>query len=233
MKKSREEKRKAIIDDGCSPELVAGAKFDGILEIPVIEKPRQILLPAGITPFTAMEKQTNRNEAIGFYEMDVNFADILINPEKYLSQLADFTAMISPDCSLYRNAPLAVQVANVYRNRAIGSYYQRRGVYVIPQIRWGNELTYTTKYFPEKIAFLGAEKHSIVAIGTYGCIQTRDDKYHFKAGLEEMLYELEPEVVLVYGSMPKQVFGDYINCTKFIQYDDWTKRMHKGGDNNG
>ncbi len=28
MKKSREEKRKAIIDDGCSPELVAGAKFD-------------------------------------------------------------------------------------------------------------------------------------------------------------------------------------------------------------
>ena len=108
MKKSREEKRKAIIDDGCSPELVAGAKFDGILEIPVIEKPRQILLPAGITPFTAMEKQTNRNEAIGFYEMDGNFADILINPEKYLSQLADFTAMISPDCSLYRNAHHAV-----------------------------------------------------------------------------------------------------------------------------
>ena len=86
MKKSIEEKRKAIIDDGCSPELVAGAKFDGILEIPVIEKPRQILLPAGITPFTAMEKQTNRNEAIGFYEMDVNFADIIINPEKYLGQ---------------------------------------------------------------------------------------------------------------------------------------------------
>ena len=51
--------------------------------------------------------------------------------------------------------------------------------------------------------------------------------------LEEMLYELEPEVVLVYGSMPKQVFGDYINCTKFIQYDNWTTRMHKGGDNNG
>lgn len=233
MKKSREEKRKAIIDDGCNPELVAGAKFDGILEIPIIEKPRQMLLPAGITPFTSMEKQTNHNEAIGFYEMDVNFADILINPAKYQAPLREFAAMISPDCSLYRNAPLAVQVANVYRNRAIGSYYQRRGVYVIPQIRWGNELTYTTKYFPEKIAFLGVEKHSIVAIGTYGCIQTRDDKYHFKTGLEEMLFELEPEVVLVYGSMPNKVFEDYINCTKFIQYDDWTTRMHKGGDYNG
>lgn len=165
--------------------------------------------------------------------MDVNFADILINPAKYQAPLREFAAMISPDCSLYRNAPLAVQVTNVYRNRAIGSYYQRRGVYVIPQIRWGNELTYTTKYFPEKIAFLGTEKHSIVAIGTYGCIQTRDDKYHFKAGLEEMLFELEPEVVLVYGSMPNKVFEDYINCTNFIQYDDWTTRMHKGGNYNG
>ena len=29
-------KRKANLDDGCNPELVAGAVFDGELEIPVI-----------------------------------------------------------------------------------------------------------------------------------------------------------------------------------------------------
>ena len=66
--------------------------------------------------------------------------------------------LISPDCSLYRDAPLAVQITNVYRNRALGSYCQRKGVYVIPLIRWGNSLTYTTKVLPEKVAFLGAEK---------------------------------------------------------------------------
>ena len=65
---------------------------------------------------------------------------------------------------------------NVYRNRAIGSYYQRRGSFVIPQIRWGNDLTYTTRVLPERVAFLGVEKHSIVAIGTYGCIQSKEDK---------------------------------------------------------
>lgn len=229
----KQKKRKAIIDDGCNPELVRGATFDGILEIPTIKRPKQILLPSGITPFSALSRQTDFSEAIGFNEMDVNFADILSNPETYYAQLKNYAALISPDCSLYRNAPLAVQVMNIYRNRAIGSYFQRRGLYVIPQIRWGNEFTYTTAYFPEKIAFLGVEKHSIVAIGTYGCIQTSEDKMHFRAGLKEMLIELEPEVVLVYGSMPTKVFGEFLNQTKFIQYDNWTTRMHQGGKNNG
>ncbi len=107
-----------------------------------------------------------------------------------------------------------------------GSYYQRHGVYVIPQIRWGTELTYTTKYFPEKVAFLGAEKHSIVAVGTYGCIQHREDKYYFQAGLEAMLETLEPEIVLVYGAMPESVFGSYLHLAKFVQYDNWTTSRH-------
>ncbi len=228
-------KRKAIIDDGCNPELVAGATFDGVLEIPLIEAPKQIILPSGITPFTMRNKRNLQNEAIGFYEMDVEFAEVLINPHAYIDDFKKCKALITPDASLYRNAPLTVQLTNVYRNRAVGSFYQRRGAYVIPQIRWGNELTYTTKYFPEKVAFLGVEKNSIVAIGTYGCIQTREDKYHFKAGLEEMLFELNPRVVLVYGSMPNSVFGDYIKTTQFIQYEDWTTRIHKekGGETNG
>ena len=37
--------KRAIIDDGCNPELVAGAKFDGIFEIPLIERPDQIKDP--------------------------------------------------------------------------------------------------------------------------------------------------------------------------------------------
>lgn len=222
-------KRKAIMDDGCNPELVAGARFDGILEIPVIEKPKCIIIPKDIIPFSERNKITDFDVAVGFFEMDVRFSEILIDPESYLSEFTRFTAMISPDCSLYRDAPLAVQIINIYRNRAIGSYLQRKGLYVIPQIRWGNELTYTTKVFLEKIAFLGVEKHSIVSTGTYGCIQHREDKQHFRAGLRAMLETLEPEVVLVYGPMPDSVFGDYLHMTKFVQYDNWTKRRH-GGD---
>ncbi len=221
-------KRKAILDDGCNPELVAGARFDGIFEIPIIEKPSHILIPTDIVPFSERSRTSDPRAATGFYERDEEFASVLKDPDSFIGDLRRFAAIISPDCSLYRDAPLAVQVTNVYRNRTIGSYYQRKGLYVIPQVRWGSEATYTTAVLPERIAFLGIEKNSIVAIGTYGCIQHREDKYHFKAGLEAMLETLEPEVILVYGSMPGSVFGDYLHTTRFVQYDNWTKKMHGG-----
>jgi len=224
-----DKKRKAIIDDGMNPELVIGADFDGIFNIPKMTAPKHIFIPESITPFTFMDRDTTpARNAVAFYEMDVNFSDILINTDSSMEEARPFGAFITPDPSLYRNAPLAVQIANVYRNRAIGFKAQRKGLYAIANVRWGTEETYTTKIFPEKVAFLGAPKRSIVAIGSYGCIDGKDNKYHFKAGLEEMLIELEPTDVLVYGAMPDSVFGDYLHCTRFHQYDDWTTRQ-KGG----
>lgn len=230
-------KRKATIDDGMNPELVKGADFDGYLGIPMIKKPEQFSIPSDIVPFTKRKRTNCSDIAIGFYEMDREFAEVLISPQDYIEEFCkqplvtpeSIKPLISPDCSLYRDAPLAVQITNVYRNRAIGYYYQSHGAYVIPQVRWGNELTYTTKVLPEKLAFLGAEKHSIVAIGTYGCFKTRDDKYHFEAGLASMMETLEPEIILVYGSMNSKVFGPYRNSAKFIPYTDWITKMH-GGD---
>lgn len=219
---------KNLIDDGCNSELVAGAKFDGILEIPVIEKPKYYIIPKAIIPFSQRNRATSTDVAIGFNENDVLFSDVLRNPQSYIDDFKRFSVMISPDCSLYRNAPLSVQIINTYRNRAIGSYYQCKGIYVIPQVRWGSEATYTTKYLPEKVAFAGVEKHSIVAIGTYGCIRHHEDKMHFKAGLEAMLETLEPEIVLVYGSMPDSVFSEFLNRTRFVQYDNWIKKIHRG-----
>lgn len=219
--------RKAIIDDGMNPELVAGADFDGYFGIPVIKRPERIIIPSRIVPFSQISKANDFKDAIATYEKDQSFSDLLINPDKHIAELKKHI-FISPDCSLYRNAPYSVQVTNVYRSRAIGSYYQRKGIYVIPQIRWGNSLTYTTGIFPEKVAFLGVEKHSIVAIGSYGCSQTKDDRYHLKAGLEAMLETLEPKFVLVYGSMNPAIFADYQYVTSFVHYPDWITNVHTG-----
>lgn len=219
--------RKATLDDGCNPELVCGADFDGYLGIPIIHKPEKMIIPSGMTPFTYRNRITSDSEAICFHEKDPEFSDVLIHPDDYLDVFRKHI-LISPDCSLYRDAPLAVQITNVYRNRALGSYYQRKGACVIPLIRWGNSLTYTTKVLPEKVAFLGVEKHSIVSIGTYGCIQSAADKREFRAGLNAMLDTLEPEIVLVYGAMPDTVFSDFKDRTRFVHYPDWTSRMHGG-----
>lgn len=224
--------RKNIIDDGFSAHLVAKSRFDGIMEIPFIEKPCEIVIPDGMIPFSKAHRAKNFSDFVVFYEHDLAFADVLMSTEEYLPLLSKFSGVVSPDCSLYRDMPLTLQIANTYMNRAVGSFLQSQGLYVVPNVRWGDERSFTTVELPEKFAFLGVEHNSIVSIGTHGCCKSPEDKYYLKSGLKAMLEELEPCVVLVYGPKPDSIFSDYEGCTRFVHYEEWTTRQHMG-DRNG
>ena len=227
---AKENQRLAVITDGCNPELVEGAEFDGMLEIPIIKRPKQIKIPRAVVPFSRMEAVEPERFAVCEYENDRNFADLLRDQTPFVKELKKYQAFITPDASLYWDMPLAAQIVNKYRNHVIGYYMQSKGVYTIPNVRWGDERTYTTKAFPEKLAFLGVEKNSIVSIGSYGVIKNKREKEHFRAGLESMLETLTPEVVLVYGAMPDEIFGDFRNKTYFYSYPDWTSYVRNGRD---
>ena len=215
---------KNIIDDGFRSDLVRSATFHGIFEIPGIKKPRNLIVPKDTIPFSQRDKSKYHSEFIVFYEHDIRFADILLATDEYLDDLRSFSGVVSPDCSLYRDMPLVLQIANTYMNRAVGHYLQSQGLYVIPNIRWGDERSYTTCIFPEKFAFAGIEKHGIVSVGTYGCIQSRENKHYFREGLRAMLDELEPAIVLVYGGMPETIFGEFSGRTRFVHYPDWISK---------
>lgn len=220
-------KNSNLVDEGFRVSLVETAFFDGDLEIPHIDAPHEIIIPKGMVPFSLRERSPNHEDFVCFYENDVNFREILTNTEFYVEDLKRFPGIISPDCSLYIDAPLCVQLSSIYLNRAVGYYLKKQGIYVVPNIRWGDERTFTTEMFRDKVAFLGVDKHSEVSIGTYGQVQTAESKRIFREGLIVMLEELEPEIVLVYGSMPKKVFEGLEEKTRFIQYPDWTTRMKK------
>lgn len=224
------QRAKAVIDDGFQPELAKDAEFEGIFEIPTLKKANLLDLPEGITPFSRRQEAPTENEALGFFELDVRFADLLRNPAKYVNLLRKFAAVITPDCSLYRDAPFAVQLCNIYRRQAMGHFWQRQGLNVLALVRWGSPDTYTTKRFPEAAAFAGVPHKAPIVISTYGCIKSRDDKYHFEAGLAECLGTLEPSVVLVHGAMPRGVFAPYEGNVEFRHYNDWITRR-KGGKN--
>lgn len=216
-----------IIDDGFRADLVELAVFDGSLEIPTIHKPDKIIVPTGMIPFSERARSSDHSEFVAFYEHDLKFRDVLTTTDKFVGELKAFAGVISPDCSLYRDMPLCLQIVNVYMSRSVGHYLQTQGLYVIPNIRWGDERTYTTSVLPEKVAFLGVEKHSIVSIGSYGCIRGKENKYHFRAGLEAMLEELEPQIVLVYGRMPKSIFAGLDSSATFVNYPDWITLKRK------
>lgn len=223
-------KSKIIIDDGFNPEFVETAFFDGILEMPCIEKPKRITIPNAVIPFSQRGKTVNYSEMLVFYEYDIDFGDMLRNPQSYVNEVSRFAGMVTLDNSLYTDSPLQVQMGNVYRSRAIGHYFQKRGVYVVPNVRWGDERSYTTSVLPERFAFLGLPRHSILSIGTYGACKTKEEKYHMRYGLIAMLDELQPEVVLVYGAMPDEIFHDLYDRTRFVQYPDWISSKKRRAD---
>lgn len=216
---------KTIIDDGYSSYLVEGATFVGKYQIPSLTKHDHIFIPNDMIPVDKRNVVKDKNSAINFYMHDIKFRQVLTSTSKYLLELKRYAAIISPDCSLYRDMPLCLQITNTYMNRAVGFYLQKNGVYVIPNVRWGDERSF-------EFCFEGLPINDIVCISTYGCIRGFENKYYFKLGLEEMIRVLRPQVVLIYGEMPEEVFKDVLNETKFIHYESYISKI-KGGKHNG
>lgn len=219
--------RKAIIDDGCSPELLEGAILEGKFQMPKILPPKQISIPSAMIPFSFRHRKNEEDEILDFYEMDYKFSDVLINPKPFIEEFKCFKYVLTLDCSLYRDMPLIAQLINIYRNRSIGHYFQHNGYTVIPQVRWGNEYTYTTKFFQERVAFLGVAKKSIVAVSNYGCFNTKEDRKYFYDGLEAMFEALEPKIVLLHGSYDKTAWAMYEQSAQIVPYMDWISRVRR------
>lgn len=216
---------KTIIDDGYSSYLVEGATFVGKYQIPALSKHDSILIPKDMLPFDKRNVVKEKDLAIDFYMHDVTFKQVLTATSRYLDELSKYAAVISPDCSLYRDMPLCLQITNTYMNRAVGFYLQKHGIYVIPNVRWGDERSF-------EFCFQGLPTNDIVCISTHGCIKGYENKYYFKLGLEKTLNVLKPQVVLVHGIMPCDVFSDFISETKFVHYESYISKI-KGGKHNG
>ena len=137
-----------------------------------------------------------------FYEHDIKFERLWNNPKQYLNKLKKFKGIISPDFSLYRNMPLVMQMWNTYRGRALANWFQKNGIEVIPNVRFGDERTFS-------FCFDGVEENKTVAIGTHGCIKRKEDKIFFEIGLARLVQRLSPKTIVVYGRAPDSIFKPY------------------------
>lgn len=213
--------------DGFNSKLIETAFFEGFLEIPILKAPKEIIIPKVAIPFSKRNELINpAKEMLAFYEKDPQFRNFISVPQNYIRELKNVKLISTPDCSLYRDTPLWGQLANIGIARSVGYYLQEQGKYVIPNVRWGDERTYSKQLFDFAPAFSGIPKNSIVSIGTYGCCQKKEDKYFLEAGLEAMLTELTPQYVIVYGSYNPKIFGKYEHYTEFRHLPDWTTYVH-------
>ena len=210
---------RTLLDDGFHSYLIKGATFSGAAGIPNLLDLKNAHVPKRLISFQKCLSTRHKDAYVHFYSFDQTFRRLLVNAPKYVEVLRSFEGVITPDPSITIGQSKCLQETNVYFNRAVGLYLQMHGVPVIPNVRWGDETTFS-------FCFLGVPKHSIVSVGTHGCMKDRELRRAFKIGLEVMLERLEPTDVIVYGAMPDDVFGPYKDMTRFHRFPSEFELSH-------
>lgn len=111
-----------------------------------------------------------------------------------LKVLQHFAGVITPDFSTYQDFPEPLKIYNTYRMRAFGYWLGINGISVINNVRWGTSESY-------RYCFDGIDKNSIIAIGTCGGNPKKlIDRNRFNIGMYELIKQLQPHTIIVYGS---------------------------------
>lgn len=199
-------------------DLVKGARFSETYEFPLLNPSRCV--PERAIPFEKASKAVDHRQWVHFYTYDRQFECVWRNPKQYLAMFQRFEGIITPDFSLYREMPLAMQIWNTYRNRALAYWMQSHGMDIVPNVSWGDERTYA-------FAFEGLARGGTVAVSTNGCIQSRTDRHFFGKGLAAMVEALRPETILNYSNTPDDLFaGVRAQGIRVAQIENYIKAVH-------
>lgn len=163
---------------------------DGFWQMPIIYCDE--VVPTDLIGFNYAKTSKEKAAGIHFYVDDYQFERVWNYPEKYIDILKEYECILSPDFSLYMDMPMPMKIWNIYRSRQIGAYYQGCGLKVVPTISWAEESTF-------KFAFKGVEKGSTVAVSTVGVKESKDATKIWQAGMQAMIEEVEPSMILCYG----------------------------------
>lgn len=208
--------------DCWNARLLQNANYSEKWEFPLF--PSANTTPTDLCSFRYIDPSVDSSNWIHFYGFDNYLEDVWENPELWANRLKQFAGIISPDLSIYRDMPFTQQLYNTYRNRVLAHWFAQQGIPVIPNIRCADERTYA-------FAFEGIERNSTVCTSTSGILSNSKDRQSFSCGFDVMIKSLHPKTVLVYGSMPCDIFAKYQDgniC--FVQYDIDTQKAHRRGD---
>lgn len=138
------------------------------------------------------DNPTRRRCAVHHFVGDEHLPNVYANPERALEKYRQYSLVLTPDYSLYREMPQAIQVESVFRSRWMGAYWQSKGLRVIPSVSWSDVFSF-------EFCFEGLEKGGVVAVSTVGCRMYGSDKVAFMRGYRALLEQVHPRLVFCYG----------------------------------
>jgi hypothetical protein len=158
-------------------------------------------VPDELLPFNYAKSSVDTNKTLHFFIDDYQFERLWNSPEKYLELIKQFNGTLTPDFSMYMDMPRPMQQWNEYRRRALGNYWQRNGIKVIPTLSWSDKHSYG-------FCFQGLPKHSTYAVSTVGVRTDQKAQKAWREGMDAAIRVLKPKRILLYGANIGYDFGD-------------------------
>lgn len=172
--------------------------------MPVLETVDHV--PAQLIGFNYAKTAKDHDVGLHFFIDDYQFQRLWNSPEHYLELIKSFDCVLTPDFSLYMDMPLPMQAWNEYRRRALGRYWQRNGVIVIPTLSWSDERSYD-------FCFKGLPKGATYATSTVGVKRDKQATQIWFDGMDAAIKALDPARILLYGGN----IGYPFNC-EIVEY---------------
>lgn len=140
------------------------------------------------------EDAAKQGGALHFFLDDYRFERVWSDPHGTLDRIKTVGAALSPDFSMWRDMPPAMQLWQLYRSRWCAAWWQYNKVNVIPTVGWGRPETF-------EFVFEGLPHESVLAISIVGIKSAYAHKL-FREGLERLVEDVHPTMLLCYGKLP-------------------------------
>lgn len=165
----------------------------GELELPTME-PVDVK-PTDLMSFNFAKSAKDHNCGIHFCIDDYQFERVWTRPENYVELLRRFECVVTPDFSVYTDMPRAIANWNIYRAFALGYWWQKQGLTVVPNITWRDESDCETlfPYYPQG---------GTVFVSTLGITRDNGAKEYNKRMFPKIEGVIKPSRVILLG-------GDY------------------------
>lgn len=154
-------------------------------------KPEELIF----VPFSSRNEQDfSSRVVISFFEDDYKFAHATWKRlDQTTYKLRKYTTLLTPDHSLYVDMPDAFNIAQIYKSRFAGAFWQQCGFHVIATASWGNADSF-------KYCFEGLPSNSIIAVCGIGVDWCAAAKELWCMGIRELINQVSPSLIIVNGN---------------------------------